>query len=423
MPIQISRRRFLQQGSAAFTLGFAAPAFLSDLARAQGASSRNLVVLYLGGGNDTLSTLVPYRDAFYYSRRPTLAVPAASVLQIGTDAGGHALGLHPRLEGLRAIFNQGRLAFIQRVGYPNSSRSHFQGTDIWSTADPRSPQGPGWLGRYLDALPAPLDPLTAWNTSRETPHSLIGRRSSAPSIPDVGQYRFQTPNGGADADAARQAYTRVASHVPVDAPHLSLVHATALAAIHTIDRVAVVAGYRPTVEYPATGLAQALRAVAGALATGVGTQIFWVQTGGYDTHAQQGVNAGAGVYAGLMTTLDAALSAFHADLRNHGLLDATLVVLFSEFGRRVAENGSAGTDHGSGGLMALLGGRVRGGLYGTAGSLNPVRDNPALVNDLGDLAHETDFRSVYARVIDGWLGADSVALLGGDFRQGAPPVL
>src|SRR5688572_30249898 len=143
----ITRREFVRGGVAAFTVSFAAPAFLSDLARAQGRSRRNLIVLYLSGGNDALSTLVPYTDAEYYARRPALGIPAASVIQIGSDRGGNALGLNPRLTGLKTIFDGGRLAIIQRTGYPNSSRSHFQGTDIWSTGDPKAPQGTGWLGR------------------------------------------------------------------------------------------------------------------------------------------------------------------------------------------------------------------------------------------------------------------------------------
>ncbi|HSL22762.1 MAG TPA: hypothetical protein VK886_14615, partial [Vicinamibacterales bacterium] len=181
----ITRREFVRGGVAAFTMGFAAPSFLADLARAQGSARRNLVVLYLSGGNDALSTLVPYNDNFYYSRRPTLAVPAAQALQIGSDRSGTALGLHPRLSGLKQIFEAGRLAIIQRTGYENSSRSHFQGTDIWSSADPRAPQGTGWLGRYLDLMPAPVDPLIAWNTSRETPRTLLAGGVGVPAIPNV----------------------------------------------------------------------------------------------------------------------------------------------------------------------------------------------------------------------------------------------
>jgi uncharacterized protein (DUF1501 family) len=403
---------------AAFTMGFAAPAFLADLARAQGQSRRNLVVLYLSGGNDALSTVIPYNDPQYYARRPTLAVPAGSVLQVGSDRNGTPLGLHPRLTGLRSIFNGGRLAIIQRTGYPNSSRSHFQGTDIWSTADPSSPQGTGWLGRYLDRLPSPVDPLTAWSTVRETPRTLLSRTVGVPSIPNAQQYAFASPNGGTDAAFARGAATRIASHLPGDPPHLAFVNGTAQGAFATLDRVGQVAGYNPSVAYPNTGLAQALRTVAGAMATGIGTRVFWVQTGGFDTHANQNPNGANGTYAGLMGGIDAALSAFHADLLNQRLLDETLVLQFSEFGRRIDENGSQGTDHGAAGIMLAMGGGVRGGLFGTAPNLGTAPDNPSLENGGRDVRHETDFRAVYAKVIDQWLGGDSTAVLGADFRGG-----
>src|SRR5436189_4580407 len=150
--MRVTRRQFVKGGVAAFTVTFAAPEFLSDLARAQGGSRRNLVVLYLSGGNDSLSMLVPYNDANYYSRRPTIGIPAGQVIQIGSDSSNVALGLHPRLTGLKQVFDAGRLALIQRTGYENQSRSHFLGTDIWSTGDPNG-AGLGWVGRYLDSLP------------------------------------------------------------------------------------------------------------------------------------------------------------------------------------------------------------------------------------------------------------------------------
>jgi uncharacterized protein (DUF1501 family) len=419
----ITRREFVRGGVAAFTVSFAAPAFISDLARAQGRARRNLVVLYLGGGNDALSTLIPYTDAQYFARRPVLAIPAAQVLQIGSDRGGNALGLHPRLTGLKSIFDSGRLAIVQRTGYLNSSRSHFLGTDIWSTADPQAPSGTGWLGRYLDTLPSPIDPLSAWSTVRETPRTLVARTAGVPSIPNVAGYAFASPNGGPDGAVARQTATRISSHVPVDKPHLAFVNATAQAAFATLDRVAQITTYVPSVTYPNNGFAQALRMVAGAMAKGVGTRVFWVQTGGYDTHAGQNTNQPNGAYSNLMATLNDGLFAFYTDLQNQGLLNDTLVLQFSEFGRRINENGSAGTDHGAAGLMMAIGGSVRGGLYGTAAKLNPAPDNPALENNGNDVRHETDFRSVYARVIDFWLGADSVRILGGDFRAGAPAIL
>src|ERR671910_1677937 len=203
--MKFSRRQFVKGGVTAFTFGFAAPQMLCDIAFAQGVSSRNLVVVYLSGGNDSLSTVIPYRDPFYASRRPSLAIPAGTVLQIGTDSSGIELGLHPRLTGLRSIFDQGRLAIIQRTGYQNSSRSHFQGFDIWGTANPASTQGTGWLGRYLDTLPSPVDPLVAWNTTRETPRPLIARTVGVPAITNPAQYAFASPNTGNEAILERNA--------------------------------------------------------------------------------------------------------------------------------------------------------------------------------------------------------------------------
>jgi uncharacterized protein (DUF1501 family) len=407
----------MKGGVSAFTLGFAAPAFLSDLAMAQGSSRRTLVVLYLSGGNDALSMLVPYKDSFYYGRRPTLAVPAVNVLDIGIDSRGTPLGLHPRLPGLRQIYNQGRLALIQRTGYQNSSRSHFLGTDIWSTANPANSTGAGWLGRYLDTLPSPVEPLAGWSTVRELPHSLKANTVSVPSIPSVSGYALQSPNTGVEATYTRQALTALASHLPPERPHVSFINTTVQAALTTLDRVGAVANYSPTAAYPTSGLGQALQAVAGAIVRGIGTNVFWVQIGGFDNHASQGTNANNGTYSGLMNALNGAISAFYNDLLNQGLLNDVMILQFSEFGRRIAENVSEGTDHGAASVMMLLGGQVNGGLYGTAPSLNPLSDT--LENQGNDVRFETDFRSVYAQVIDRWLGADSVPILGGNFRNPA----
>jgi uncharacterized protein (DUF1501 family) len=282
-------------------------------------------------------------------------VPACSALQVGTDLSGRALGLHPNLTGLKSIFDAGRLAIVQRTGYADASRSHFKGTDILTTANPQVAQGTGWLGRYLDTLPSPVDLLSAWNTANLLPHALQASTVGVPSIPNPTAYAFSSPNTGIEA------------------------------------------------EYSA----------AAALATEVGTKIFWVQTGGYDTHASQGTLDGG--YADLLSTLDGGLAAFYTDLSNQGLLNETMALQFSEFGRRVSENGSGGCDHGAGGLMMALGGGVQGGLYGTAATLDDTPDNPTLENAGRDVKHETDFRGVYARVIDDWLAANSVSILGGDF--------
>ncbi|MGE0360382.1 MAG: DUF1501 domain-containing protein [Vicinamibacterales bacterium] len=419
--MRFTRRQFVRGGVSAFTFGFAAPQFLSELALAQGGGTRNLVIVYLNGGNDALSTLVPYGDADYYARRPTIALPSGMVLQVGTDRGGNLLGLHSSLGGLKGIFDSGKLAIVQRTGYQNSSRSHFQGFDIWGTANPADATGPGWLGRYLDTLPSPIDPLVGWNTSRETPRALMARTVGVPAITNPATYSFASPNAGAEAGFERAAALRIASHLPADRPHLAFVNSTAQAALGTLDRVATVATYRPSLTYPNNGFGQALQAVAGAMYRQIGTKVFWVATGGYDTHANQ--NPVNGAYRNLMATVNTGLTAFHDDLRNQGLLDSTLVLLFSEFGRRITENGSQGTDHGAAGIMMAMGGLVRGGLYGTAATLRQDPSNPDLENNAGDVRHETDFRAVYAKVLDAWLGADSVSILGADFRGGSPAIL
>ena len=246
-------------------------------------------MLYLGGGNDSLSMLVPYRDPFYHSRRPTLAVPAGQVLQIGRDSAGNELGLHPRLTGLRTIFNEGRLALIQRTGYENSSRSHFEGTDIWSTANPLRRRGRAGSDAISTRFPRRSIRCSAWNTGAEVPHSLLSRLVGVPSIPQSRGVRVpESEWTGATRRSSATAAMRMSSHLPMNRPHLAFVNATAQSAFATLDRVASVGDYAPSVTYPNNGFGQALRAVAGALATQIGTRIFWVQTGGYDTHAAQG---------------------------------------------------------------------------------------------------------------------------------------
>ena len=417
--MRVSRRIFIRDGVATVTLGLSAPAFLSAIAQAQGLPSRRLVVVYLGGGNDALNTLVSYQDPSYYSRRPSIAIPAGQVLQVGSDAAGRVLGFHPRLGGLLNIFNEGHLALVQRTGYANSSRSHFEAGDIWGTANPQSYTGSGWLGRYLDTLPRPVDALAAWNTTGETPRALLSGTTGVPAIPSASTYTYASPNRGSVALEERTAAQIMASNPAAGRPHLAFVNSTSRGAIETLDRVAQATAYTPTVQYPNNGFALALRTVAGAIVKSIGSRVFWVQTGGYDTHAQQGQGSG-GAYANLMGTLGDGLWAFYSDIRNQGFSNDTTVIVFSEFGRRISENGSNGTDHGAAGLMMALGGMVRGGLYGTAASLAP--GSPTLENNSGDVRYETDFRSVYAKLLDQWLGANSVPILNGDFRAGAPAI-
>ena len=202
----------------------------------------------------------------------------------------------------------------------------------------------------------------------------MARTVGVPAITNPATYSFASPNVGAEAGFERAAAVRISSHLPVDRPHLAFVNSTAQAALGTLDRVATVGTYRPTMTYPNNGFAQALRAVAGAMNRQIGTKVFWVPTGGFDTHANQ--NPISGAYRTLMATVDTGLTAFCRDLSNQGLLGSTLVIVFSEFGRRITENGSQGTDHGAAGMMMALGGTVRGGLYGTAAKLRRTPPTP-----------------------------------------------
>src|SRR4029077_10782199 len=247
--------------------------------------------------------------------------------------------------------------FIQRTGYDNQSRSHFTGTDIWSTADPNNPQGLGWVGRYLDLLPSPVDPLVGWNTTGSLPH-VLQAHTAVPAIASPASYAFSSPNTGTEAAAERSTAVRIASHVPVDRPELAFVYGSTQAALATLDRVATVASYKPSPAYPNTGFSHAVQRVAGAMTKSIGTRVFYVTTGGFDTHSAQNVNATNGAYYNLMATLHDALLAFFNDLKNQGLLEDTLLVSFSEFGGRITENGSQGTDHGSASAMMVMGGKV-----------------------------------------------------------------
>jgi uncharacterized protein (DUF1501 family) len=238
---------------------------------------------------------------------------------------------------------------------------------------------------------------------------------SVAAISSINTYAFSSPNSGAEAVLERSTAASIASHVPVNQPHLSFVATTVQDAMVTLDRVASVGTYRPSVTYPNNGFGQALQMVAGAISKGIGTRVFFVQTGGFDTHASQDPNGANGAYFRLMATLDDGLTAFYNDLRNSGLINNTLVLSFSEFGRRITENGSRGTDHGAASVMLAMGGLVHGGIYGTAPDLNPATSNPSLENNGGDVTSETDPRRL-REVIDNWLGG-TANVLGGSFKS------
>jgi hypothetical protein len=329
--MKFSRREFIRDGVAAFTVSFAAPAFLSDIALAQGVRSRNLVVLYLSGGNDSLSTVIPYQDPFYFSRRPAIAIPAGQVLQIGTDGSGKAIGLHPRLGGLRTIFNDGRLAVIQRRATPTRaariSKAPTSGVRPirrrqlpWGgSAVPRHAAVAGRSARRLECHTG-----NATGTDREI--------VSVPAIADSRTYSLSSPNGAAEAVQERNTALRMSSNSANGRPHLSFVNGTVHGALDTLDRVNSVNSYVSSVTYPNNGLALALRTVAGSIVRGIGTKVYWVQFGGIRHALGAGQRRRRRIRHTDADNWRQRTGLLHGP-RNQGLLNDTLLLQFSEFGR------------------------------------------------------------------------------------------
>lgn len=377
-----------------------------------------LVVLQLAGGNDGINTLIPHGDDAYYRARPRLAIPRKNVLTLSDYA-----GLHPRLTGLRTLYGEGKLAMIQGVGYPNPNRSHFRSTEIWQTAsDAGRNTSEGWLGRYFDNCCRGADPSTVGVAiGGQTPQAFSSREAMGIAFNNPEQYRYMSESASDPATAER--FMREMNS-PDDAGHASpaeneggsigmlpgptdregstieFLQRTALGARMSSDRILeITRKTKSAVNYPVNQLGNSLNLVARLIAGGLPTRVYYVSQGGFDTHANQLPS-----HERLLGDLDASLSAFMADLKSQGSLDRVLVVSFSEFGRRVAENGSGGTDHGAAAPLFVMGGGVKPGLHGLYPSLTDLHD--------GDLKFGTDFRSVYATVLERWLGAPSEAVLG-----------
>ena len=376
--MKVTRRQFVKGGVAAFTVTFAAPEFLSTWRARRARASRNLVVLYLSGGNDSLSMLIPYNDPFYCSRRPTLGVPAGQVLQIGTDSSRVALGLHPRLTGLKQIFDQGRLALIQRTGYENQSRSHFLGTDIWSTADPEQPAG-ARLGRPLSRLAAVAGRSAGRleydrHAAARAPGGAHGGAGDCQSRPAT-RSRARTPARKRQPSAAPRCAS--ASHVPVDRPELAFVYESSRPRWprSIASRRSRATGRRSPIRTPVSG--RRCRRLPARW-----RKVDWhPRLLRHDRRVRHalGPERQRGRRRVLQPDGDAErrrCSRSTTISENQGLLEDTLVLSFSEFGRRISENGSQGTDHGSASVMMAIGGRVNGGFYGTAPEPQPRSEEP-----------------------------------------------
>lgn len=400
-----TRREFLNiSGKGIGLLAFSqfAPAFLVQSTRAAAPAPekdrRILVLVQLAGGNDGLNTLIPFEDADYYRLRPTLGIGKDKVLRASDT-----VGLHPVCTGLHGLLEEGKLAVVQNVGYPNPNRSHFRSTEIWETASHSEEfASTGWLGRYMDNACAgsPLnhhDPVGVHITNG-LPQSFLSAQghSTFGMQPNLGNRRENEEN--------RRLLESMAGTAPVGAEgSTTFLKQTLMDSLVTEKKVQrVLAEYKPGSVYPPSPLANSLRSVAGLIASGMPTRVYFVALGGFDTHSGQAV-----AHANLLTQLSAALAAFQKDLEAHKLDDQVVTMTFSEFGRRPNENESRGTDHGTAAPLFVMGSKIKGGLHGTAPSLKLQRNE--------DLTFTTDFRQVYATMLDQWLDCSSASVLGSKF--------
>lgn len=408
-----SRRQFLGESLRLLSAGVTLPLFVESTAwalpepqprrRRKDDESRILVVVQLAGGNDGLNTVIPCEHELYYQHRPRLAVAKKDVLALA-----NGIGLHPAAAGLKSLYDAGHLAIVQGVGYPNPNRSHFVSMDIWHSADPEQRKHSGWLGRYFDAECAGEDPepLEAVALLKEAPLALQGERF-APLTMESPQDLLWRPGRRDDRALAlfRQLNHADSALPPTTQPTQQFLHRAALDALAGADEIRHAAG-RALRGGRGGSLGQQLRLVTQMIRADLPTRVYYVSLGGFDTHANQ-----AGRHTQLLREFGEALEDFVGELAKDKLLERVLVLCFSEFGRRVQENASGGTDHGEAAPVFLCGGRVRPGLH------EPHPDLARLHR--GDLAFACDFRQVYAAVLRQWLDVpprEINTLLGGRFK-------
>jgi uncharacterized protein (DUF1501 family) len=402
--------------SALLACGPTVPLFLARSASAMiddraGAKGRILVVVQLDGGNDGLNTVVPYKDDEYRKRRPKLAIPAAEVKKVDDR-----IGLHPQLDAFAKLLEQHKLAIVQGVGYPNPNRSHFDSMAIWQTANTKVDKAsPGWLARAIDRRaagpgsgPGGDAPGLHIHESFPLPQALAGGRQVVPSMARLEQFRRrlglpQGPEAAAQIDAldrlAKQDRGETGSLLQF-VERCSLITYASSARLEKVHQD----GAAGRVDYPDFyGLARRLRLIAQLVKAGLSTPIYYTHLDGFDTHAGQ-----LQTHAALLRELSTSLKAFLDDLEKAGESERVLVLVFSEFGRRLGENGSGGTDHGTAAPVFVLGQPVKAGLHGSYPDLTRLED--------GDPIHAVDFRRVYATVLDKWLGVPHREVLGASFE-------
>lgn len=385
----MDRRDFIKKSLLTLALGGAAPSLLSKSALAAQSKDKILVVVNLFGGNDQLNTLVPFKNDLYYRLRPNIAIKRESVLDLGQN--GQNLGLHPELRPLMSMWDQGNLALIPQVGYPNPNRSHFISTSIWHTADPTRKEETGWLGRWGDLQD---DPFCDTFIGGASPQAVTGHKRTAPAVSGVDSFTLRMPKPFEEALEKEIAQPRLGPAEGVRQAMLSLRGA--------LDKIGRIRAYSNKAQYPDNPFGKAMADVARMIAGGLGSSVYYTTLGGWDTHAAQPPRQQE-----LLSYLAQTLSAFRQDMKALGRDQDVMIMVFSEFGRQVAENASFGTDHGQGGLMLVMGGGVRGGLYGSEPDLEDL--------ELNALKYKTDFRNVYAASLR-WIQADIQKVLGANFQ-------
>jgi len=412
MTMSWNRRRFLDtslRSSTLVALGSPTiPGFLSRSAQAARTTKPNdriLVVVQLLGGNDGLNTVVPHGLDGYNRGRRALRISSGQIHKITPE-----IGLHPSMGGMAKLLEKGRLSVIQGVGYPNPDRSHFRSMEIWETArlenDAKSLET-GWLGRALDAgsRKPGEDPPGLHVGGRSMPLALRARKTEVPSLENLENYRLQVAGTDQEKRMTRAALNQLADvERHGDDPLLGFIRRCTLSAYETSDRLEQITRKPQSgKKYPDYGLARRLELIAKIIKADFGTRIFYTSHDGFDTHANQ-----LGTHAALLNELSDSISAFHDDLGAAGVADRVAVLTFSEFGRRVQENASNGTDHGAAAPVFLVGPVARPGLVGDHPSLDKLDD--------GDLKFHTDFRRVYATLLADWLGCPPEPILGKGFE-------
>lgn len=388
----IQRRDFIKTGAFA-SASLLVPKFLKAVElHGPAPKGKILVVLQLSGGNDDLNTVIPYRNDIYYRERPRLAIRREDALAL-TDE----MGLHPQLTGFKNLYDQGQMAILHGVGYPNPDRSHFRSMDIWHSASAASEYwNTGWLGRYLDAQCGEcLRPISAVELDDTLSLALKGERLKGLAFEDPKRLR----------DHAQEPFFAALAQASItlghEMPPADYLYKTLAATLSSADYLYEHSRRKPTGTYPATPLGKSFQTISSLILGETDTTVYYCSHGSFDTHINQ-----EGQQKRLFKEMDDALTAFAADMKANGRWQDVVVATFSEFGRRVAQNASGGTDHGAANNMMFFGGDLK-----QQGLLNPLPDLADLAD--GDLRHSVDFRTVYATLLERWLAADVRTILPG----------